>query len=120
VIDQGVTGTTFAFLPTTTVSEILEPSTVPSMRKMLLSEIVPDLPLQFDLYIHLENNGKYVLYNKKGRTMFSSQKLRLTERGIREVHLRNDAMSDYLKYKAENFVNASIREYIELLKAKVA
>ena len=101
-----------AFFPAPTLDVAVKDSAEKHMVKIPISEIEPSAVLEFDVFLHLPNNAKYILYNKKGRTMFAEQKSRLVRLGVSEVHLKREAVPEIRKYKAQNFLNDKIREFL--------
>ncbi len=81
------------------------------MVKMSLDDLKEDVALEFDLYIFMPENNKYLLYTPKGQTFYSNQKGRLSGRGITHMHLRRDSVHEVKKYKAQNFLNDRIANY---------
>ncbi len=62
-----------------------------TMTSFDLEHIKDDSVLPFDVYIYLPHNDKYILYTPQGRTFFGSQRKRLLDSGISEVHVKVEA-----------------------------
>ncbi len=100
-----------AFFPTNDIQLHLEDSIEDHMLKISIDEVSEDALLDFDVFIYLPANGKYILYNKEGHTMFGDQKGHLKNSGVTHVHLRRTAQQMMKKYKARSFLNSKIREF---------
>jgi hypothetical protein len=68
----------------------------------------------------MEENQKYVRYTAQGGTFYQSQKDRLKEKGVNNLHIRKDSIHDLKRYKAQNYLNDKIAEYKAKLEAKAA
>lgn len=100
-----------AFFPHAPASRRLEPSADESMVKISLDELRDDVPLEFDVYIHMPKNNRYVLYSPQGRKLPGAQKIRLREKGVSHMHLRKEAIRDVKRYRAQNYLNSRIEEF---------
>ena len=100
-----------AFFPTADVDVNLEKSVADNMLQLKIDDITEDTKLDFDVFIYLPANGRYILYNKEGGKMFSEQKGRLKERGITHIHLKKDSQLSVKRYKARNYLNSKIKEF---------
>lgn len=105
-----------AFFPTGNLEARLEESASRKMLQMKLDELRDDTPLEFDLYIYMPENNKYLLYTPEGMPIYGQQKSRLRERGVTHMHLKKEAVQGVKKYRAQNFLNEKIAAY----KAKAA
>lgn len=88
-----------------------ENSASEKMMKMDINEIQTDVPLEFDLYIFMPENNKYILYTPQGKPFPSQQKQRLGDKGITHMHLKKDSLQAVKKYKAQNYLNDRIDAY---------
>ncbi len=109
-----------AFFPTANTDVKLEESAQENMAKLNIEEIKTDTPLEFDMYVYMEENQKYVRYTAQGGTFYQSQKDRLKEKGVNNLHIRKDSIHDLKRYKAQNYLNDKIAEYKAKLEAKAA
>jgi len=100
-----------AFFPTGNLADKLEESTSHKMLQVHINELRDDTPLEFDLYIYMPENNKYLLYTPEGMPIYGKQKLRLQERGVTHMHLRKEAAQGVKKYRAQNFLNDKIASY---------
>lgn len=108
---HGADEVAMAFFPHAQASARLEESADESMVKISLDEIRDDVPLEFDVYIHMPKNNRYVLYSPQGRQLQGAQKIRLREKGVSHMHLRKEAIADVKRYRAQNYLNSRIEEF---------
>jgi hypothetical protein len=101
-----------AFFPTKDTETKLEDSVTDKMVKIAIDDLKDDVPLEFDIYIYMPENNKFLLYTPIGRALQKDQKHRLKERGILHMHLRKEAIPDVKKYKAQNFLNETIDQFL--------
>lgn len=100
-----------AFFPTNDLEVALEDSASEKMLKMSLDDLKADVALEFDLYIYMPENNKYLLYTPEGQPFYGDQKGRLKDKGINHMHLRKDNSHNVKKYKAQNFLNEKIEAF---------
>jgi hypothetical protein len=100
-----------AFFPHEKADAPLELSAQANMAKMTIDEIKADEPIEFDVYIYLPTNNKYVRYTQKNGTMYSSQKDRLKSGGHAKIHIRKESESDLSRYRVQNFLNDKIESF---------
>jgi hypothetical protein len=100
-----------AFFPNKNVSLQLEESASDKMMKMSIDELKEDVALEFDLYMYMPENDKYLLYTPQGRPLAGNQKGRLKDKGMTHMHLRKESVGDVKKYRAQNFLNAKIEAF---------
>jgi len=100
-----------AFFPTTNTKANIEESFSENMIKMTINDIAEDSELEFDMYIYLPENQKYILYNKQGHIIGGAQVSRLKEKGVTHVHMKKEDQGQVQKYKAQNFLNERIAAY---------
>lgn len=107
-----------AFFPSKETQFELEESTSSSMLKMTIDELKSDVPLEFDLYIYLPENRKYLLYTPQGKNFYGKQKYRLMEKGVTHLHLKKESAAQVKKYRAQNYLNDRIDAYRQALSLK--
>ncbi len=100
-----------AFFPRRPIKMILEESPSMDMAKILLSELQGDRQVEFDLYIYLPNNNKYVLYTPKGGVFYDKQMDRLKKQGVTHLHVQKDSVPAITKYQAQNYLNDMVDEH---------
>lgn len=100
-----------AFFPCTEIQIPLEKSEDRDMFSVDLKNLRGDLKMEFDIYIHMPINNKYVLFTPKGGVLYSRQKERLLKKGIQKMHLHKTSIQDVKKYTAQNYLNDKIQEF---------
>ncbi len=76
-----------------------------------LNEISPNDPVDFDLYIFLPMNKKFILYRRAGTVMEEHQKVSLENNGINEIHLKRENIPDFELYRTKTHLNALVATY---------
>ncbi|MCB0368130.1 MAG: hypothetical protein KDD45_01510 [Bdellovibrionales bacterium] len=107
-----------AFFPVNNVKPEVGDSASATMASVKLSDIEADKAVDFNVYVYLPANKKYILYTPKGSKFYGNQKSRLETRGVKEVHMLKSEVNDLTKYKAQNYLNNLIDSYE--MKKKVA
>jgi len=100
-----------AFFPDQNLRTEFDVTDDQEMLKMSLDELKADTPVEFDLYIHMPENDKYILYTPKGAVFYGHQKTRLKEKGLENMHLKKEARMGLVQYRAQNYLNSKIDEY---------
>lgn len=109
-----------AFFPNKETSVQLEASANENMLKLDINELRDDVRVEFDLYIYMPTNQKYILYTPQGRKLFSQQRGRLSEKGITHMHLRKESEGQVKRYRAQSYLNDCIASYKTRPKVKRA
>lgn len=81
------------------------------MAQISLEEISLEDPVNFDAYIHLKKNDKYVMYLKKGRTLSLSQKDKLNQSQVSALHVEAHALNAFHSYRAACYLMKKIRNF---------
>lgn len=68
-------------------------------------------PLEFNLYMYMPVNQKYVLYTPKGSKLYQEQKSRLEQKGVKDLHMLRAEVQDLSRFKAQNHLNSIIDQY---------
>lgn len=76
-----------------------------------LHEISPRAPLDFDIYVYMPLNKKFVLFQKAGGYLVNEQRTSLQFHGINEVHVKKEALTLLHRHKAHSHINEMILEY---------
>ena len=100
-----------AYFPTIELRTELEDSASEKMVQLNISDLKDDIPVEFDLYIFMPQNNKYLLYTPKGKPLYGPQKSRLREKGITHMHLRREASASVQQYNAQNYLNEKITSF---------
>ena len=102
-----------AFFPRKDIKTILETSYDEKMAALKIDEIQGNSTVNFNLYIRLPRNNKYVLYTPRGGIFYEDQKGRLESRGVSDLHIMKEDLEKIDKYRAEKFLNEKIQEFEE-------
>lgn len=108
-----------AFFPCADVKIATGASADEEMASIHLNELAGDVAVEFNVYIYLPKNNKYVLYTPRGSKFFNVQKQRLQSQGVSNLHILKAEIQDLDKYRAQNFLNEKIQLFEEKLKEKV-
>lgn len=100
-----------AFFPHHKIAPAFGHSEADDMMSIDIDDLENDIPVTFDVYVHLPANNKYILYTPKNGLFLSSQKERLKAKGIDKMHTKKEFVDDIKKYHAENTLNKSIQDY---------
>lgn len=100
-----------AFFPRAEIRARFGESVDEEMAAVHLHEFEGDTMVDFNVYIHLPKNNKYVLYTPRGGTFYDKQKERLSGQGISHLHVLKAEIQDLNKYRAENYLNDSIEDF---------
>lgn len=84
------------------------------MAAVSIEHLHGDEPVEFNLYLHLPRNNKYVLYTPRGSVFYELQKTRLNDQGVAELHILQSDLVDLPKYKAQANLNETIKEFFEV------
>lgn len=109
-----------AFFPRTDIKTVYGESAAEEMASINVNELAGDVAVEFNVYIYLPKNNKYVLYTPRGSKFFHVQKQRLQSQGVSNLHILKSEIQDLDKYRAQNFLNETIQAYEEKQKDKVA
>ena len=100
-----------AFFPFSPIKNELGRSAAVEMGAIKLEDLQGDLQVEFNLYIYLAANNRYVLYTPKGSKFYGQLKERLSKMGVTHLHIRKSEAQDLSKYRAQNYLNTKISEY---------
>lgn len=100
-----------AFFPRRPLKAILQDSHHHDMAKIDMNDLQGDRPVEFDLYVYLPTNNKYVLYTPKGGVFYNKQMDRLKNQGVTHMHVQRDAVQAIAKYQAQNYLNDMVDDY---------
>lgn len=107
----------FAFFPIekSKLTVKFESSKNISKLKMDINELKANVPLEFDVYLHMESNDKYLLYTPQNFPIYEGQLNRLKSMGISHLHIRKDQSNLVRKYHVQNYLNQKIDDYNTLI-----
>ncbi len=100
-----------AFFPFADVKTKVGDSAQSNMVSVSTEEIQTEVPLEFNVYIYLPTNKKYILYTPQGGLFLTEQKSRLTRQGVDKVHIQKEDVQNLGKSKAQNHLNSLIDEF---------
>ncbi|MFM6928522.1 MAG: hypothetical protein ACKOX6_08660 [Bdellovibrio sp.] len=100
-----------AFFPRPNLRAEIIDSADSEMAAVNIQELVADAVVEFNVYIHLPRNNRYVLYTPCGGIFFNAQKERLVSQGVSHLHVLRMELSGLDKYRAQNFLNNTIEEF---------
>ncbi|KYG65572.1 hypothetical protein AZI86_00380 [Bdellovibrio bacteriovorus] len=100
-----------AFFPHADIKAHFQESASEMMLAISLGDIKADESVEFNLYVYLERNQKYVLYTPRGGKIYQKQIDKLADQGVRHVHMFKSDVQDFNKYRAQNYLNGKIEEY---------
>ncbi len=98
----------FGFVSAENVVPSLKNSPDVKMLAIDLEEVSTILPVNFDLFIYLPQNQKYIRYIASGRTLSADQRNRLLEKSIDTLHLNKSDILKLKDYFVKLFVNNKI------------
>ncbi|MFN8846182.1 MAG: hypothetical protein ACK5W9_04980, partial [Bdellovibrionales bacterium] len=102
-----------AFFPFVDAQTKVGTSAKEEMVSVKTSEIEAGKPLEFNMYIYLPTNKKYILYTPQGAVFQDNQKDRLIRQGVDNVHIQKEDIQNLSKFKAQNHLNSLIDQFEE-------
>jgi hypothetical protein len=99
-----------AFFPKPDVKTEFKESAAAEMLAVDLKEIKTDVPLEFNVYLYLPRNGKYVLYTPEGGIMYKGQKEKLEREGVKELHILKEDAERVDSHRAKSYLESTIDE----------
>lgn len=100
-----------AFFPFSDAKTAVESSAQADMGAVKIDELQGDVNVDFNVYVYLPTNKKYVLYTPRGSKFYGSQKERLARMGVTHMHVKRTELQDVSKYRAQNYLNSKIQEF---------
>lgn len=100
-----------AFFPFTDAKTQIAESAAADMGAVKIDDLKGDLAVDFNVYVYLPANKKYVLYTPRGSKFYGNQKDRLSTMGVTHLHVKRTELMDVSKYRAQNYLNSKIAEY---------
>lgn len=100
-----------AFFPTDKAAPEITGEEGKKMLQLNIDDLEGDKEVNFNVYVHLPANNKYVLMTPKGGIFLSEQKDRLKKKGVAKMHMRQEEIRDVKQYKAQNYLNSKIDEF---------
>jgi hypothetical protein len=100
-----------AFFPCSSVKYSFIESADQKMWMVPLAELKDDTAVEFNLYVYLPRNNRYVLYTPRGGILYGKQKERLSQQGISQMHVLKDETADIQRHHVQNYLNSKISEF---------
>jgi DNA-binding response OmpR family regulator len=79
----------------------------PDCVKIPVDRLPEEMATQFDIFIFLPQNARFVLYSRKGERFDDKQKRRLQDEGISSVHVSKRSFDELQKYQTKRFIEES-------------
>jgi hypothetical protein len=73
------------------------------MSRIPIREISPDIPVNFETYLQMTRNNKYLLYLRTGRKLMQRQRMSLLENDVLEFHISEKEEAKFRAYMAYGF-----------------
>lgn len=102
-----------AFFPADNIEPMFQESDAKDMLCIHMDELHGDVRTEFDLYLRMNKNGKFLLYTPKDGKFLQEQRDRLILHGITEMYLKPDDKKFVYRYRAQNFLNKEIDKFLE-------
>lgn len=102
-----------AFFPRRPVNIHLDNSLHRDLATIRLLDLKGDREVNFDLFLHLKANDKFILYTPKGGIFYQKQLERLKNQGITHLHVPKKAAEAVTQYHAENYLNDLVAAFDE-------
>lgn len=100
-----------AFFPFADAQTRVGESADARMVSVKTEEIQTETPLEFNMYIYLPSNKKYILYTPEGGKFLKEQKTRLVRQGVSKMHIQKGDVQNLSKFKAQNHLNSLITDF---------
>lgn len=100
-----------AFFPFAQAKTQVEKSASDEMGAIDVSQIEPEVELDFNLYVYLPTNKRYVLYTPRGSKFYTTQKDRLSQMGVSQVHVKRSEIEGVDKTRAQSYLNSKIDDF---------
>ncbi len=107
-----------AFFPNTKASTKVGASKDERMASVKIEDLKGDTQVEFNLYLYLASNDKYILYTPKGAKFYEKQRSKLLTSGVKDMHVEKEAVEEFSRYKAQNYLNDRVDEFEERKKSK--
>ncbi len=75
---------------------------------------IPEEKVDFDIYVYLPQNARFVLYNPRGENFSESKKSKLISQGINSVHISKRSLDVVRQYHAQKFIEESTQPFREV------
>ncbi len=100
-----------AFFPRQDLRIKTEESNDEEMAAVGIEEFAADVRVEFNVYVYLARNEKYILYTPCGGIFFYEQKERLLSQGVSHLHVLKAEVPLMDKYRIQNFLSEMVDDY---------
>ncbi len=89
----------------------IQPSLQNDCVEVGIEHIQGDRVVNFDVYIYLPQNARFVLYTPRGSTFYEDQKKKLVNDGVRSVHIHKRSLDEVRRHRARSFIENSAASF---------
>lgn len=105
-----------AFMPRPDIHFNAGTSPSEDMVALSLEYFAEDAVSDFNIYLYMPQNKKYLLYNQKGTLFHNNRRDRLREKGVTHLHIKRTDVPLFKKYRIATHLNSEIRFHLDDLK----
>lgn len=109
-----------AFFPRQDLKIKTEESNDEEMAAVRIEEFAADVRVEFNVYVYLARNEKYILYTPCGGIFFFEQKERLLSQGVSHLHVLKAEVPLMDKYRIQNFLSEMVDDYQKIREEEAA
>lgn len=102
-----------AFFPVNEVTPAIKGSTLKNMCTVRVEDLLPEVAVDFNVHLFLPANQKFLLYTPKGSVFYGYQRERLIRGGVKELHIHEDDVKAFRRYRARCRIETMISEFEE-------
>ncbi|MDZ4661099.1 MAG: hypothetical protein SGJ18_05715 [Pseudomonadota bacterium] len=84
------------------------PSPDPTMSEIKIDNLTSETRIEFDAYLYLHSNQKFLKYLRGGCKVSDSQLKNLKKKNIESLHIKNEVQDNYRAYVAKNHLNSTM------------
>lgn len=105
-----------AFISGDDALPFMENSVVPELCAVARKDIKPETQLDFDLYLHLPENGKFIRYGSRGGQLTADQLNRLKRGGVTHLHVLQRQKKLFQEYCGKHYIRARITDSKDVIR----
>lgn len=102
-----------AFFPVSEVTPLVKDSALKDMCTIRVEDLRADTEVDFNVHLFLPANQKFLMYTPKGCVFYGHQRERLLKSGVKELHIHQDDVKAFRRYRARCQVEVLIHEFEE-------
>jgi hypothetical protein len=76
-------------------------------------DAIPANKVDFDIYVYLPQNARFVLYNPRGENFSEVKKNKLASQGVTSVHISKRSLDVVRRHHMQKFVEANTQQFRE-------